>query len=227
MGGEFEAAWTTRDDEHFQRSKVALATATYIAHHSATYDTCINTDASDKAGGAVLEKRLHGVWTPISFFLTQTSRSRDYILHRWQRATDDVLGGEKLRYFIEWRRVTLCTDLLPPATTSLFRFRVHHRNTLRSRRRQCSCWCTDQSTYTTESRHIANIESIFTGVIDYVDMAKQQTVDCGVQRLIADTYSSLKIVWCKLPDTHEQLIVDVSTGQTRPLLPGARISTMS
>ena len=46
-GDEFEAAWTTRHDEHFQRSKVALVTATYLAHPSATAETCINTDASD------------------------------------------------------------------------------------------------------------------------------------------------------------------------------------
>ena len=72
-----------------------------------------------------------------------------------------------------------------------------------------------------ESRHIANMESVFTGVIDYVDMAKQQAIDIGVQRLIADANSSLKIVRCKLPDTHEQLIVDMSTGKPRPLLPGA------
>ena len=38
-GGEFEAAWTTRHDEHFQRSKVALATATHLAHPSATAET--------------------------------------------------------------------------------------------------------------------------------------------------------------------------------------------
>ena len=72
-----------------------------------------------------------------------------------------------------------------------------------------------------ESPRIANMESVFTGVIDYVDMAKQQAVDWGVQRLIADTNSSLKIVRCKLPDTHEQLIVDMFTGKHRPLLPGA------
>ena len=66
--GEFETAWTTRHDEHFQRSKVALATATYLAHPSATAETCINTDASDTAVGAVLQQRLNGVWKPISFF---------------------------------------------------------------------------------------------------------------------------------------------------------------
>ena len=67
-GDEFEAAWTTRHDEHFQCSKDALATATYLAHPSATAETCINTDASDTAVGAVLQQRLNGVWTPISFF---------------------------------------------------------------------------------------------------------------------------------------------------------------
>ena len=53
-GDEFEAAWTTGHDEHFQRSKFALATATYLAHPSATAETCINTDASDTAVGAVV-----------------------------------------------------------------------------------------------------------------------------------------------------------------------------
>ena len=52
-------------------------------------------------------------------------------------------------------------------------------------------------------------------------MAKQQTVDIGVQRLIADANSSLKIVWCKSHDTHEQLIVGMSTRKSRSLLPGA------
>ena len=49
-------------------------------------------------------------------------------------------------------------------------------------------------------------------------VTKQQAVDIGVQRLIVDANSSLKIVRCKLPDTHEQLIVDMSTGKPRPLL---------
>ena len=70
------------------------------------------------------------------------------------------------------------------------------------------------------------MESFFTGFIEYVDMAKQQAVDWGVQRLIADTNSSLKIVRCKLPDTHEQLIVDMSTGKHLSSLPGAWTRTI-
>ena len=58
-------------------------------------------------------------------------------------------------------------------------------------------------------------------MIYYVDMVKQQAIDWGVQQLIADVNSSLKKLRFKLPDTHEQLIVDMSTGKPRPLLPGA------
>ena len=61
---EFEAQWTALHEDHFQRSKVALATG--LAEPSATVETSINTDASDTAVGAVLQQFLHGVWTPIS-----------------------------------------------------------------------------------------------------------------------------------------------------------------
>ena len=53
---EFEAAWTALHEDHFQRSKLALAAATSIAHPSATAETSINTDASDPAVGAVLQQ---------------------------------------------------------------------------------------------------------------------------------------------------------------------------
>ena len=77
-GDEFEAAWTTGRDEHFKRSKVALATARYLNHPSASAETCINTDASDTAVRTVLQQRLNRVWTPISFFSRKLhTRSRD------------------------------------------------------------------------------------------------------------------------------------------------------
>ena len=55
--------------------------------------------------------------------------------------------------------------------------------------------------------------------IDYVTMAKQQAVDMAVQRLLAE--SDLQIARCQLPDTEERLLVDMSTGKPRPLLPAA------
>ena len=65
---EFCAAWTSLHEKHFQQSKDALAAATCLAHPSPTAETCINTDASDTAVGAVLQQHIAGVWTPICFF---------------------------------------------------------------------------------------------------------------------------------------------------------------
>ena len=76
-GDEFEAAWTTRHDEHFQRSKYALATATYLAHPSATAVTCINTDASDTGRMSSTTAAVKLSLDAHIVFLAQPSRSRD------------------------------------------------------------------------------------------------------------------------------------------------------
>ena len=65
---EFCAAWTSLHERHFQQSKDALAAATCLAHPSPTFETRINTDASDTAVVAVLQQHIAGVWTPICFF---------------------------------------------------------------------------------------------------------------------------------------------------------------
>ena len=70
-----------------------------------------------------------------------------------------------------------------------------------------------------ETSAIASMEGVATEVIDYVTMAKQQAVDMAVQRLLAE--SDLQIARCQLPDTEERLLVDMSTGKPRPLLPAA------
>ena len=63
---ECEASWTALCEDHFQRSKLALATATGLTHLTA--EASINTYASDTAVGAVQQQFLRGVWTPLSFF---------------------------------------------------------------------------------------------------------------------------------------------------------------
>ena len=68
-----------------------------------------------------------------------------------------------------------------------------------------------------ESDTVANLGGVITEVIDYTAMARQQSLDAGVERLV--TESSLQIVRCQLPDTREQLTVDMSTRKPCPLLP--------
>ena len=112
-GDEFEVAWTTRHDEHFQCSKDALARATYLAHPSAKAETCINTDASDTAVGAVLLQRLNGVWSPISFFSRKLHAAETKYSTFDKELLAMYLAVKKFRYFIEGRQVTLFTDHLP------------------------------------------------------------------------------------------------------------------
>ena len=142
----FESACTTRHDDNFQRSKVALATATGLAFPSATAETSINTDASDTAVGAVLQQRLDGVWTPISFFSRKLhSAETKYstfdkellamylalkevpILHR--RATSYAVYRPQTTHL----RLQQCFGQVvsSPATPSVFRIGVHHRHSLR------------------------------------------------------------------------------------------------
>ena len=112
--GEFETAWTARHDEHFQRSKDALATATYLAHPSATAEPCINTDASDTAVAAVLQRRLNGVWTPISFFSHKLHAAEIKLFSTFDKELLAMyLAVKNFRYSIEGRQVTLYTDHLP------------------------------------------------------------------------------------------------------------------
>ena len=128
------------------------------------------------------------------------------------------LAVKKFRYFIERQQVTLFTDHMP--LTFVYK-NISDKWSPRQQRHLCfvSEFTTDirygpgadkvvadalSRAPVVESRYIANMESVFTGVIDYIDMAKQQAVDIGVQRLIADANSSSKIVRCKLPDMHSR-----------------------
>ena len=187
--------------------------------------------------GAALQQRLNGVWTPISFFSRKLHAAETKYSTFDKELLAIYLAVKKFRYFIEGRQVTLFTDHSP--LTFVYKNISGKWSPRQQRPLSFVSEFTTDIRYVPgadnavadalfrapvdESRHIANMESVFTGVIDYVDMAKQQVVDIGVQRLIAGANTSLKIVRCKLPDTHEQLIVDMSTGKPRPLLPGGEV----
>lgn len=66
---KFQAlAWTDSAVAAFDAMKEALANASLLSYPQSDAPTCLTTDASDTAVGAVLQQHINGAWHPISFF---------------------------------------------------------------------------------------------------------------------------------------------------------------
>lgn len=61
-------AWTDSAVAAFDATKEALANASLLSYPQSDAPTCLMTDASDTAVGAVLQQHINGSWHPISFF---------------------------------------------------------------------------------------------------------------------------------------------------------------
>ncbi len=60
--------WSDSATAAFDNVKQALADATLLVHPTPDAPTCLMTDASDIAVGAVLQQYVNGSWCPIAFF---------------------------------------------------------------------------------------------------------------------------------------------------------------
>ena len=63
-----ELPWNANSTEAFQTVKYTLADATLLVHPKPNAPTCIMTNASDRAVGAVLQQHIGDLWQPISYF---------------------------------------------------------------------------------------------------------------------------------------------------------------
>ena len=154
---EFEAALTDLHKYHFQRSKLAFAVATGLAHPSATAETSINTDASDTAVGAVLQQCLHGVWTPISFF----SRKLLPAENKYSTFDNELLAMylvvKKFRYYVEGRKFAIFTDHKP--LTFVFN-KVSDKWSPRQQRHLCFI-----SEFSTDIRYVPGPDNVVAGAL--------------------------------------------------------------
>ena len=239
---DFGAAWTTLHTQHFQQSKDALVTATCLAHPSPTAETRLHTDASDTAVGAVLEQLIDGIWTPISFFSRKLHPAEAKYSAFDKELLAMYLAVKKFRYFIEGRMFTLYTDHKPltfafkstsdrwtPRQQRHLSFVAEFTTNVRHIRGSDNVVADTLSRInleTTEPQTIAVMDGVMTNIIDYVAMAVQQKTDCSIKRIISDPESALHVIRYQLPDSNECLLVDVSTGKPRPLVPAVLARTI-
>ncbi len=60
--------WTDAAVASFISTKEALANASLLSYPTPDAPSCLMTNASDTAVGAVLQQHIHGTWHPLSFF---------------------------------------------------------------------------------------------------------------------------------------------------------------
>ena len=112
-GKDHQLSWTDAATIAFNTIKEALATTALLTHPKPFAPTCIMTDASDMAVGAVLQQEINGHWNPIAYFSKklQPAETRYSTFDRELLAI--YLAIKHFRHFVEGRDFHIATDHKP------------------------------------------------------------------------------------------------------------------
>ena len=220
-------SWDDTTTSAFNAVKNALADATLLAYPKAEAPTCIMTDASSTAVGAVLQQCIDEQWQPLAYFskALKPSETRYNAFDRELLAI--YLAIKHFRYFVEGRQFYVVTDH-KPLTFAL------SNNPDRYSPRQ-SRHLDYISQFTVDIRHVSgsdntvadalsrvSVNAIHTWAnvpaVDFQAMAVAQTDDPDVHT--SRTNSSLNLQQVPLTTSGEvTLLCDESTGIQRPVVP--------
>ena len=111
--GNAMLAWDDNSTAAFTSIKDALASATPLVHPAPNAPTCIMTDASELAIGAVLQQFIDSQWCPIAYFskALKPSETRYSTFDRELLAI--YLSIKHFRHFVEGRSFYVLTDHKP------------------------------------------------------------------------------------------------------------------
>ena len=217
--------WPSHATTAFNQAKHLLAEATLLNHPTPDAPTCIMTDASDVAVGAVLQQFTDAMWKPISYF-SRTLTPAETRYSTFDRELLAIyLAIRHFRHFIEGRHFHVVTDhkpLIYSLATNSNRYsprQIRHLDFI--------------SQFTTDIRHINGRDNpvadalsrvdVFAvqqvpPIIDLIAIATAQQDDKELQKL-QQSSTSLKFSKVSLEGTNLPLICDNSTGKSRPYLP--------
>ena len=210
--------WSAECGEAFEAAKVALANAALLSHPARDAETTITVDASDTAMGGQLEQKIAGKFRPIAFFSKKLSAAE-----RKYSAFDCELLGiysaiRHFRNFVEGRCFTVFTDHKPLTTALASQTERSPRQT-----RHLSFI----AEFTSDIRHVRGVENevadalsrvdAISQQIDVAELAAEQAKSSEVASYVGDTTSGLEVT--KVTCGQHELICDVSTGRTRPVVP--------
>lgn len=220
--------WSDATSESFEGIKSALANTTLLVHPELNAPTCIKTDASDVAVGAVLQQYIQGQWLPISYFSRALKNAETRYSTFDRELLAIYLAVKHFRYFVEGRQFYILTDHKPltyALATHSDRYsprQVRHLDLI--------------SQFTTDIRHVKGRDNAVADalsrvganalhsndsltIMDFTAMAAAQASDPELQRLQSGTSCKIEAVPLAMSDS--TILCDVSTGVARPYVPEA------
>ncbi len=219
--------WNDSALASFNATKDALANASLLSYPQSDAPTCLMTDASDTAVGAVLQQNINGKWNPISFF----SRKMTPAETRYSTFDRELLGVylsiKKFRHFLEGRLFHVLTDHKP------LTYALNVRSDRHSPRQARHLDFIAQ--FTSTIRHVSGTDNVVADALsrietnallsgqppqlDFAAMAKTQATDPQIRALQSSPSSTLVVEPVALPDSTDPLYCDTSIGTQRPLVP--------
>lgn len=193
-----------------------------LVHPHPNAATCITTDASNLAVGAVLEQFIEGQWKPISFFSKKLSPAELKYSAFDRELLAAYLAVRHFQYFVEGRVFHINTDHKP--LTFALQSSAERRSPRQARHLSFI------SEFTTDIRHIAGqtnrvADALSRNVLvleqstSYLEaMALAQDHDEELRKLFTSS-TSLRLVHVPILHSEQTLLCDVSQGLPRPLVP--------
>ena len=227
QGGDRKPSWDETTSAAFTAIKDALATTTLLSHPKLSAPTCIMSDASDRAVGAVLQQQIDGEWHPLSYF-SKKLRPAETRYSTFDRELLAVyLSIKHFRHLVEGRDFHVITDHKPLTFALATSSDKHTPRQIRH--------LDYISQFTTDIRHIAGlnnpvadalsrnaVNAIHSGQstpVDLQTLAQAQTGDSELQALLNSSSTSLHLTALPLPASSSTITCDMSTGSPRPFVP--------
>ena len=219
--------WTATALATFTATMEALANASLLAYPTTDAPTCLMTDASDTAVGAVWQQYVDGVCHPISFFSKKMTPAETRYSPFDRELLAVYLAIRHFRHLLEGRHFHVLTDHKPLTYT------LNTRSDRHSPRQARQLDYISQFTSTIRHIHGSNnvvadtlsrieTNALISGmppVVDYVAIASSQATDPQIRALLSSPSSPLVVEPIPLLNAGDPLYCDISTGTQCPLVP--------
>ena len=208
------------DDRHeaFEAAKTALADVTLLHHPSADAEMSLTVDASDVAMGGQIEQKLGNRFVPIAFFSKKLSTAEKKYSAFDRELLAIYSSIQHFKHYVEGRHFTIWTDHKP---LTFAMASVAERSPRQTRHLSYI------AEFSTDIRHIQGVRNEVADalsricsvaeVVDFAELAAEQKTCADLQDMAKDPDVTLDVISVDI--NGHQVLCDVSTGKSRPLVP--------